>query len=52
MLKHPQTNVYTIEKNGVKKMIRQSPWYKDGVFSGVTEVSFEIPWEMAHHVRK
>ncbi len=51
MLKTPQTNVYTIEKNGIRKMIRQSPWYKDGVFSGVTEVSFEIPWEMAHHVR-
>jgi len=51
MLKTPQINVYTIEKRGIKKMIRQSPWYKDGLFSGVTEISFEIPDEMAHHIR-
>ena len=51
MLEIPQTNVYTIEKNGVKKLIRQSPWYRDGIFSGVTEVSFVIPQDMAHHVR-
>ena len=23
-------NVYTIEKNGIKKLIYQSPWYKEG----------------------
>ena len=51
MLQVPQTNVYTIEKRGIKKMIRQSPWYKDGVFSGVTEMSFELPTEMPHHIR-
>lgn len=51
MFETPQTNVYTIEKRGVKKIIRQSPWIKDGVFSGVVEVSFEIPAVMAHHVR-
>jgi transcriptional regulator with PAS, ATPase and Fis domain len=51
MLKEPQVNVYTIEKKGVKKLIRQAPWYSDGVFSGVVEISFEIPFEMAHHVR-
>jgi predicted RNA methylase len=51
MLKEPQVNVYTIEKKGVKKLIRQAPWYSDGVFSGMVEISFEIPFEMAHHVR-
>ncbi len=51
MLKVPQTNVYTIEKRGIRKIIRQSPWFKDGVFSGVTEMSFEIPAEMPHHIR-
>lgn len=51
MLKEPQTNVYTIEKRGIKKLIRQSPWFKDGVFSGVVEVSFEIPFEMPHYIR-
>lgn len=51
MLKDPDTNVYTIEKKGIKKLIRQSPWFKDGIFSGVVEVSFIIPEKMAHHVR-
>lgn len=51
MLKVPQTNVYTIEKRGIKKIIRQSPWYKDGLFSGVVEVSFEIPASMPHYLR-
>ncbi len=51
MLKRPWTNVYTIEKRGVRKLIRQSPWYQDGEFSGVTEISFEIPEAMEHHCR-
>jgi hypothetical protein len=52
MLKEPQTNVYTIEKRGIKKLIRQSPWYNDGVFCGVVEISFVIPFVMAHHLRE
>ena len=51
MLKEPQTNIYTIEKKGIWKIIRQSPWLKDGIFSGVTEVSFEIPAAMPHFIR-
>lgn len=46
-----QMNVYTIEKNGVKKFIFQSPWYKDGQYSGFVEVSLEIPFELPHFVR-
>jgi hypothetical protein len=52
MLQEPFTNVYTIEKKGIKKLIRQSPWYKDGVFAGVTEMSFEIPVVMPHYIRE
>jgi transcriptional regulator with PAS, ATPase and Fis domain len=44
-------NVYTIEKNGVKKLIYQSPWYKDGEYAGFVEISLEIPIEMPHFVR-
>jgi hypothetical protein len=51
MLKEPVVNVYTIEKNGIKKIIRQSPWYKDAVFSGVVELSVEIPEAMPHYLR-
>lgn len=46
-----QPNIYTIEKKGVKKLIYQTPWYADGVFSGLVELSLEIPFEMPHFVR-
>ena len=45
------TNVYTIEKNGVRKMIYQTPWRVDGVVGGLAEISMEIPAEMPHHIR-
>ena len=45
-------NVYTIEKNGIKKLIYQVPWYKDGQFGGLMELSMEIPFEMPHYVRE
>lgn len=32
MLQNPRTNVYTIEKKGVKKLIYQTPWYVEGEF--------------------
>lgn len=45
------TNSYTIEKAGVKKLIYQAPWYKDGIFAGLVELSIEIPVDMPHFVR-
>ncbi len=51
LLDRRQANVYTIEKNGVKKLIYQSPWYKDGNYAGFVEFSFEIPFEMPHFIR-
>ena len=51
LLKAQQKNVYTIEKNGVKKLIFQSPWYRNGEFAGFVELSLEIPFEMPHFVR-
>jgi transcriptional regulator with PAS, ATPase and Fis domain len=52
LLDNRQTNVYTIEKNGVKKLIYQAPWYKNGVYGGLVELSLEIPFEMPHFVRQ
>jgi len=52
MLDKQQKNVYTIEKKGKKKLIYQTPWYKDGVYSGFVELSIEIPFEMPHFVRE
>jgi transcriptional regulator with PAS, ATPase and Fis domain len=47
-----EKNVYTIEKNGVKKLIYQSPWFKDGQYAGFVELSLEIPFELEHFIRK
>lgn len=44
-------NTYTIEKNGVKKLIDQRVWHQNGEIAGLVEISIEIPMEMAHHVR-
>ena len=51
LLKLESLNVYTIEKAGIKKLIYQSPWYEDGRFAGIVELSLPIPWEMPHFVR-
>ena len=51
LLAAKEKNVYTIEKKGVKKMIYQSPWYKNGEYAGFVEISLEIPFEMPHFVR-
>ena len=45
------TNVYTIEKNGIRKLIYQSPWYVDGQYRGLVEVSFELPAAVPHFIR-
>ena len=46
-----ETNSYTIEKNGQKKLIYQSPWYKDDEIAGLAEISLLIPDEMPHFIR-
>lgn len=51
LLRTQAANTYTIEKNGRKKLVHQSPWYEDGAFKGLVELSFEIPDNMPHFVR-
>jgi len=52
LMTNNESNTYTIEKNGIKKLIYQTPWYKDGVVAGMVELSIEIPFEMPHFVRQ
>ena len=52
LMEHQKSNTYTIEKNGIKKLIHQTPWYTDGVYSGFVEFSLEIPFEMPHYIRQ
>ncbi len=44
-------NVYTVEKNGLKKLVYQTPWSEKGQYSGFVEIILELPSEMPHHVR-
>jgi transcriptional regulator with PAS, ATPase and Fis domain len=52
LLKNPSTNAYTIEKNGKKKMIYQSPWYDGDKFAGLVEISLPLPEDVPHFIRK
>jgi transcriptional regulator with PAS, ATPase and Fis domain len=49
MLASGRANTYTIEKNGLKKLIHQTPWFRDGRYAGFVEFSFEIPFNLPHH---
>jgi hypothetical protein len=51
LLRSGRPNVYTIEKNGVWKLIYQSPWYVAGDYRGLVELAMEIPAELPHFVR-
>jgi len=52
LLANPRVNAYTIEKRGVRKLIYQAPWFRDGVAQGLVELSLEIPEAMPHFVRE
>lgn len=51
LINHDEKNIYTIEKNGIKKLIYQAPWYDKGRVGGLVELSLEIPFEMPHFKR-
>ena len=44
-------NVYTITKNGKKKLVYQASYFVDGKFSGIVEMSLPLPEEMPHFDR-
>jgi transcriptional regulator with PAS, ATPase and Fis domain len=52
MLATQESNCYTIEKKGNKKLICQAPWFQNGKYSGFVEISIDIPDKMPHFVRK
>ena len=51
MLDTQQTNIYSIEKNGVKKLVYQSAWFEEGQYAGFIELVLEVPFEMPHFSR-
>ncbi len=46
-----ETNAYTIEKAGQKKLIYQTPWFENGEFKGYVELSLVLPENMPHKKR-
>lgn len=51
MLATGETNAYTIDKQGQKKLIYQTPWRRDGKIAGLVEFSIPLPPDMPHYVR-
>lgn len=51
MLKAPAENMYITEKNGVRKIIFQTPWMQDGQFSGLVELFFLFSQDVPLFVR-
>ena len=51
MLKEEKVNTYTTERQGKKKIIHQTPWYENGEYKGLVEISFSLPANMAHFKR-
>ncbi len=67
LLKERATNMYTIDKKGVKKLIYQTPWYRDVAanyrnntdcgtnsakeLGGLVEISIVINNDMPHYIR-
>jgi PAS domain-containing protein len=45
------TNCYTTEKNGVRKLIYQAPWYEGQKFMGMVEVAIELPADVPQYIR-
>jgi DUF438 domain-containing protein len=52
MISSGESNTYTIEKRGSKKLIHQTPWKENGVVMGLIEVSIELPSNMPHFIRE
>lgn len=44
-------NIYSIQKNGKKQLIYQTPYFEDGKFLGVVEICLPLPEEIPYFNR-
>lgn len=55
LMDNNESNSYTIEKLGIKKLIHQTPWYEmvsnEKIVGGLVEISIELPTDMCHFIR-
>jgi hypothetical protein len=52
LLKGRRTNIYTIGKRGVRKLIVQAPWSRGGRFAGYVEMVVVLPKQVPHFMRR
>lgn len=45
MLESRSMNCYITKKDGVKRLIYQTPWYQEGEFRGIVEFIMDLPDE-------
>lgn len=46
LLEEQRANTYFTVKNGVRKLVHQTPWYHQGTFAGLTETVIVLPEQM------
>jgi hypothetical protein len=51
LLQSGARNVYTIEKDGIRKLIYQAPWRRNKQRCGIIELALEIPSDVPHFIR-
>jgi len=44
-------NIYSIQKNGQKQLVYQTPYFVEGEFSGFVEICLPLPAEIPHFNR-
>lgn len=43
LLREQTANTYFTEKNGIRKLVHQAPWYSEGRFAGLIETIIVLP---------
>ena len=51
LLREYKSNTYTVTKNSIKRLIHQTPWYRDKELMGLIEFSVELPGDMRNYER-
>ena len=52
LMEKQRENIYTVEKNSIKRLVYQTPWYINGKYSGFVEIGLTLPASMPHFIRK
>ena len=52
MMAHQKTQVNFTKKDDQRKMFYQTPWFDNGIFKGLVEISFPLPAEIPTYERK